>query len=414
MRFGGFGGRYAAALTVDAIGAGLLRPFLVVYGLSVLHLSASATGLALTAGLLAGLVALPPVGRWIDSGARTRPVAATLLVRVAGVGVLLAAHGPGAFVVAAVLLGIGNQAWPPAHAALVAAMADGPADGALAFGRALRNGGLGLGALAAALAVGGGPGALRLLGLGTLTGYAAAATLVLTMHVAGNDRKVRRKAPKSPTQSSKRPKGGVLVWANLPLALCYAVLEVVLPVVLTQRLHAGAGWSGFIFAGNTVLVVVLQVPLVLGLAGRSRRAVLAVSGVVLAASYAGFWAVDSAGGIAGVAVLYTVGELLYAGFGTALVAAAARPGDVGRALAGWQMSTGVANALAPALLLTLLAAGPAVLWGTLIVATLAGGLAIGRWGVRVSAAGGGAAAAAEGVAARVGPAGSGGPSSPGG
>ncbi|MET7418453.1 hypothetical protein [Dactylosporangium sp. NPDC005555] len=54
-----FGPRYAAALAVDAIGAGLLRPFLVVYGLSVLNLPTAATGLALSAGLLAGLLAVP-------------------------------------------------------------------------------------------------------------------------------------------------------------------------------------------------------------------------------------------------------------------------------------------------------------------------------------------------------------------
>src|SRR4051794_9875014 len=107
MRFGGFGARYAAALAVDAIGAGLLRPFLVVYGVSVLRLPAAATGVALTGGLLAGLIVVPGVGRWIDRGARVGPVVATLLVRVAGVAVLLGAHGLGAFVVAAVLLGVG-------------------------------------------------------------------------------------------------------------------------------------------------------------------------------------------------------------------------------------------------------------------------------------------------------------------
>ncbi|MEU7868633.1 MFS transporter [Dactylosporangium sp. NPDC049140] len=371
MRWGGFGARYAAALAVDAIGAGLLRPFLVVYGVGVLALPAAATGIALTAGLLAGLVVVPPVGRWIDRGARVGPVVAALVVRVAGVAVLLGARGLGAFAVAAVLLGVGNQAWPPAHAALVSAMAGGRADGALAFGRALRNGGLGVGALVATVAVGAGTGVLRLLAVGTMVGYAVAAGLVGTMRVTAAT-SVRRKG--------KGRSHRVLVWGNLPLALCYSVLEVVLPVVLTQRLHAPAVWAGLIFAGNTVLVVVLQVPLVVRLAGRSRRGLLAVAGGVLAVSYAGFWVSGSAGAVAGVAVVYTVGELLYAGFGTALVAAAAPSGEVGRALAGFQLSTGVANALAPALLLGLLQAGEAPLWSGLVVATALGGWVIGRWG----------------------------------
>ena len=44
------GPRYAVALAVDALGTGLLRPFLLLYGVTVLRLSASATGLAMTAG----------------------------------------------------------------------------------------------------------------------------------------------------------------------------------------------------------------------------------------------------------------------------------------------------------------------------------------------------------------------------
>ncbi|HTJ35470.1 MAG TPA: MFS transporter [Dactylosporangium sp.] len=381
MRFGGFGPRYAAALAIDAIGAGLLRPFLVLYGVSVLGLPASATGLALSAGLLAGLVAVPLTGRWIDAGARTAPVAATLLVRVAGVAVLLAAHGVWAFALAALLLGIGNQAWPPAHAALVAALADGPADAPLAFGRSLRNAGLGAGALIAAACVGFGPSALRLLAFGTAAGYAAAAVLVLsmrTMRLARPPQEVARAVDRRAGAGTRELR--LLVLANLPLALCYSVLEVVLPVILTERLHAGAAWSGLIFAGNTVLVVALQVPLVVWLGGRSRRLVLAGSGAVLAVSYLGFWAAGDATGVAVVAVLYTVGEILYAGSGTALVAATARPAGLGRALAAWQASTGVANAVAPALLLALLGAGGAPLWITLVGGTLAGALLIARFG----------------------------------
>jgi hypothetical protein len=391
---GGFGGRYAAALAVDAIGSGLLRPFLVLYGVSVLRLPAAHTGLALSAGLLAGLAAVPPAGRWIDAGARTAPVAATLLVRVAGIGVLLAAHGVWAFALAALLLGVGNQAWPPAHAALVTALAgDRPADTPLAAARTLRNAGLGAGALVAAAAVPGGPAALRTLALCTALGYLTAAALVLSMRPtrAGSG----GAAPRPRDRRGLPRRVRVLVWANLPFALCFSVLEVVLPVVLTGRLHASPAWVALIFAGNTVLVVLLQVPVVVRLAGRSRRAVLAAAGGVLAASYLGFWAAPGAVAIAGVAALYTVGEILYAGTGTALVTATARAGRLGRALSAWQLSTGVANALGPAVLLGLLAAGDAPLWIVLSGLTLAGALVVGRWGpVSGCAAEGGAAAAA--------------------
>ncbi|MEV4141900.1 MFS transporter [Dactylosporangium sp. NPDC049742] len=378
-----FGPRHAAALAVDAVGAGLLRPFLVVYGLSVLHLSAAATGLALSAGLLAGLVAVPLTGRWLDAGggpfrARVLPVVTTLVVRVAGVGVLLAAHGVAAFSVASLLLGIGNQVWPQAHAALVATLAaPEPADAPLAAARSLRNAGLGAGALLAALAVAGGPDVLRLLAAGTAAGYGVAAVLVCTVVV-----------PPAPLVRTGRARAGrvpgmaVLVWANLPFALCFAVLEVALPVVLTEQLGASPAWPAILFAGNTVLVVALQVHLVVRLRHLSRRAVLAASGVVLAASYLGFWACGAAGAplaaLCAVAVAYTLGEILYAGSGTALVTAAAPPHRLGHALGQWQLSTGLANAAAPALLLALLDAGPGVLWPVLAGTTLLGAAAIHR------------------------------------
>ncbi|MEU6125262.1 MFS transporter, partial [Streptomyces sp. NPDC047123] len=142
------GPRYAVALAVDALGTGLLRPFLLLYGVTVLRLSAPATGVAMTAGIVAGLVCMPAVGRWLDRGARSTVVAASMLVRVLGVALLLAAPAghAGLFAAAALFLGIGNQAWPAAHAALVATVARGrERDAALAGGRALRNAGMGVG-----------------------------------------------------------------------------------------------------------------------------------------------------------------------------------------------------------------------------------------------------------------------------
>ena len=84
------GPRYAVALGVDALGTGMLRPFLLLYGLTVLRLSAPVTGVAMTVAVVTGLACMPAVGRWIDRGARSTVVAASMLVRVAGVAVLLA------------------------------------------------------------------------------------------------------------------------------------------------------------------------------------------------------------------------------------------------------------------------------------------------------------------------------------
>ncbi|KAA2253807.1 MFS transporter [Solihabitans fulvus] len=389
------GRRYAVALAVDALGAGLLRPFLLLYGVTVLGMGPGVAGLALSLGWLAGLGALPVVGRWIDRGGRSTPEMATLLARAAGVGVLLLVGGAPGYFAGAVLLGLGNQAWPATHAAVVATLAAGrDRDAALAAARSLRNAGLGAGALIATVAVAGGADALRLVAVATAVGYLAAAVLVGRMRIRVRpEARVRADVPtdvpaeegsetRSPRGFFRGADGLLLGVANLPYAFCFDVLEVALPALLVTHLHAAPAWSAGIFVANTVLVIATQVVVVVWLGRHSRRSVLAGAGVLLAVSYLGFWAGDGLGpvAIAVVSVLYTMGEILYTGSGTALVIATAPPRQLGRALARWQLSTGIGQAVAPAALTALLVVGPGALWGGLAGATLLAAGAIRRWG----------------------------------
>ncbi|KOV10707.1 hypothetical protein ADK60_37635 [Streptomyces sp. XY431] len=393
------GPRYAAALLVDALGTGLLRPFLLLYGIGVLALDAGAAGLAMSAGMVAGLLVLPLTGRWIDLGARSLPAAATLLVRAAGSVTLLLADGVAGFTAAAVLLGVGSQSWPATHAAVVSTLTEGRTrDAALAAGRTLRNAGLGAGALLATLAVAGGTGTLQLLAGVTAAACLLAAGLVHSLRVSAPP----AEAPQ-PSAATTAPAPGpvpasvpttapdpalrritLLSVANLPFAFTFDVLEVALPALLVLHLHASAAWSSGIFVGNTVLVIALQLAVVLRLGERSRHTVLAAGGLALTLSYLGFWAAGGLGGtaaagaVAVVSVLYTFGEILYSGSGTALVAATAPPHLLGRALARWELSMGVGRALAPAALTALLAAGPGVLWPALAGTTLLASVAVAR------------------------------------
>ncbi|MFC9792824.1 MFS transporter [Streptomyces sp. NPDC127584] len=369
------GPRYAAALAVDALGTGLLRPFLLLYGVTVLGLSAPATGIAMTVGIVAGLLCMPAVGRWLDRGARSTVVAASMLVRVLGVVLLLATPtgNTGLFTTAALFLGIGNQAWPAAHAALVATLAHGrERDAALAGGRALRNAGLGVGALLATACLTGGTTALRALAVVTALAYLAAAALTWSVHV--HARPAAR--PSSPRDGEPAPRMRTLLAANVIYAFCLNVPEIALPLVLVTQLHASPMWPAVIFVANTVLVVTLQVPVTVLLSRFPRRSVLAVAGVLLTASYLGFLAAASLGPgwaaptIAAVSVVCTLGEIVYAGSATALVTALAPAHALGRVLARFQFSTGFGLAVSPAALTALAPHGPAALWGGLAAATL--------------------------------------------
>ncbi|MFI7687745.1 MFS transporter [Nonomuraea sp. NPDC049655] len=369
------GPRYAVALAVDALGTGLLRPFLLLYGVTVLRLSAPVTGIAMTAGVVVGLVCMPAVGRWLDRGARSTVVAASMLVRVLGVALLLAAPAGHVwlFATAALFLGIGNQAWPAAHAALVATVAHGrDRDAALAAGRALRNAALGVGALLATACLAGGAAALQ--ALAAVTGLACLAAAALAWSVRLRARPAAAAA--TDVTGGPAPRMRALLAANVVYVFCLNVPEIAVPLVLVTQMHASPVWPAAVFVANTVLVVTLQVPVTVLLSRFSRRTVLAFAGVVLAASYLGFLAATSLGpgwgvpAVAVVSVVCTIGEIVYAGSATALVTALAPAHLLGRALARFQLSTGFGLAVSPAVITALAAHGPATLWGTLSTATL--------------------------------------------
>ncbi|MEU4126006.1 MFS transporter [Streptomyces virginiae] len=370
------GPRYAVALAVDALGTGLLRPFLLLYGVMVLRLSAPATGIAMTAGIVVGLVCMPAVGRWLDRGARSTVVAASMLVRALGVAVLLAtpAGHVWPFATAALVLGVGNQAWPAAHAALVATVAHGrERDTALAAGRALRNAGLGVGALLATACLAGGATALRAMAVTTGIAYLTAAALAWSVHLRA--RPAAQEA-EGGTEPGPAPRMRALLAANVVYVFCLNVPEIALPLVLVTQLHASPAWSAAVFVANTVLVVTLQVPVTVLMSRFPRRTVLAVAGVVLTASYLGFLAATSLGAgraapaVAAVSVVCTLGEIVYAGSATALVTALAPAHALGRALARFELSTGFGLAVSPAVITALAPHGPGALWGGLAGATL--------------------------------------------
>ena len=375
------GGRYAFAALVSAVGGGLMRPFLLLYAVTISGMSTSGAGLALSAGFLVGMAAVPFAGRWVDRGARRALTATTLILRASGLIALLLVPGPGGFVCCCVLQGIGNQAGPIGQAAVVSSLSVGyTRDAVLAALRALGNGGLGAGALLATIAVGSGGLGMRWLAVGTALAYLASAVLISTVRLAGTPAP-RRLNGRGPVAKADRPvlrRLAVMNLANLPFAFCFDILEVALPVVLVTGMHAAPAWSSGIFVANTVMVILIQLPAVLWMSRRPRRHVFALAGWVLAASYLGFltsgvWHGNTgAGAVALVSVLYNLGEILYTGVGTALVIDAAPPHLRGRVLARWQLSLGLGRALAPLVITAALSVTPAALWLPLAAATVLG------------------------------------------
>ncbi|TDQ00375.1 MFS transporter [Labedaea rhizosphaerae] len=371
------GRRYALSATVEAATSGLLRPFIVIYAV-LIGLSAPQAGLTLTLGMLAGLGAVPLAGRWIDRGARRAPAVAALLVRAVGSLLLALVPGIAGFAVGAVLIGVGTQIAPPTNSALVAALA-GPVQrtAALAAGRSLRNAGLGAGALLGTVLVASGPQVLRWLALATALGCAFGAAVIARVPLPHHEVPAPVAAPREARGAGLRAVS-ILALAGIPYAFYADILEIAVPLLLVRDLHASLAWSSGIFVANTVMVIALQLVVVVRLAKWPHRTVLFWSGVVLAASYLGFWLGGAIGGgpgtvlVALVVVPYTLGEILYTGSGVPLVIESAPPHLVGRALARWQLSYGLARAVDPVVITGLLSLGAAALWPPLAAATLLG------------------------------------------
>jgi MFS family permease len=365
----------------------------------VLHLAALTAGLAMTAGVVAGLGCMPVVGRWLDRGARSAAVAASMLVRVIGTVLLLAAPAGHAatvwmFAVAALFLGIGGQAVSAAHAALVSTISAGrQRDAALAAGRSVRNAGLGLGALLATASLTGGTVGLRALAAVTAVSYLLSAALAYSVRVRANappaaahDSTSRDTGPAPRARRTAVPPMRLLLAANVIYVFCLSIPEVALPLVLvTQLLPATIAGLGAPSA-HSVLIAVWYLGLTAVSMAFTYRdgGVSRATGALIIGSYLVFlgsvelphrWAVPA---IVGVSVLSTLGELIYAGSSTALVAATAPEHVLGRALARFQLSTGFSLAISPAIITALAARGPAALWVSHTAATLLAAAAVAR------------------------------------
>ncbi|ACU73050.1 major facilitator superfamily MFS_1 [Catenulispora acidiphila DSM 44928] len=376
------GPRYAVALLVDSFGSGMLRPFLLLYGINVLRLSAPVSGAAMTVGIIAGLCVAPLAGRWLDHGARSTVVAASMLIRVLGTIVLLTAPAGNVavFTTAALFLGIGNQTMPTAHSALIATIATGrERDAAVAAARSLRNAGMGLGALAATACLAGGPAAMRWLAAATGASYMVSALLAWSVRIRAQP----TSAKESGVHAATAPGMRVLLPANVIYAFCLIIPEIALPLIVVKMLHASPAWAAGIFVTNTALVVALQVPVTVWLARWPRSVALAAAGGMVSVSYIGFLLASSLGhglaapAVGAVSVLCTVGEIMYAGTVGPLLMAITPAPVLGRALSRFQLSNGLGLAIAPMVITFLAAHGAAVLWLPLAAATL-----VAAWSVR--------------------------------
>src|SRR4051794_27589356 len=136
---------------IDALGAGLALPFLVVYLHDVRGLPLATVGLVAAVPSAAALALLGPIGVVIDRIGPRRVQMAALSSQSLGMLLLAQAQGAPAAFVAQGLVGVGTAAfWPANHALIAAIVPEARRQNYFGVSFTLLNAGIGLGGLVGA------------------------------------------------------------------------------------------------------------------------------------------------------------------------------------------------------------------------------------------------------------------------
>ncbi|GHO63722.1 MFS transporter [Ktedonobacter sp. SOSP1-52] len=274
---------------VAATGRGLWLPFSILYFHLVVGLPLPLVGAGLTAAGICGSLIMPIAGSLVDRfGARLLFIA-SFAVMGSGSLVYLVAHSFGLFLVGAILISSANALSNPASTTFIAdVFPPEDRDWWFGFNRSAMNLGISVGVLLAGwVASVGGTTAYHWLLLVSALGYFLTGTLVLAIPVMLSQ--------VIASENAKERVSYFTVLRDLPflgfiatqatLFLSYAVLEIALPPFLIESLHAPAWGFSLLFTLNTIMVVVLQVPLMHLLARFRRTRGIVAGGFGYACSY---------------------------------------------------------------------------------------------------------------------------------
>jgi MFS family permease len=327
----------------NALGNGIVFPFLLIYLHNVRGIPLGTSGLILAATSVAGLVAGPLTGTLIDHIGPRRVLVAAMILSAVGYGGFAFVHSaPPAFVLGTIA-GLGNGAFWPSHASMVAALTERESrHNAFAMQRVLNNLGIGVGGVIGGfIATTSHPSTytwLFVIDAITFGGYLVALRFV--------------PAPPHVPRPDDAPRGGyrlvlrhktflayVILNASL-VALGFALLGDIFPAFAKNVAHVNERGIGLCFLANTLVIVIVQLPVAKWLEGRRRMSAYAVEGSIWAVAWvivfaAGWWLTGSWAAIVFAFALsvFAVGECFHGTIQNALIADFAKPGLLGRYLA---------------------------------------------------------------------------------
>ena len=157
------------------------------------------------------------------------------------------------------------------------------------------------------------------------------------------------------------------------MAVVFYQHEGAMPLFLVRDLHYRESFYGILFAVNTLLIVVLEVPLNLAMEAWSHRWTLVLGAVLFAVGFGSMAVLHSVPGLLAAAVVWTFGEMIAMPASGAYAADIAPPGRAGQYAGAYASAFSLAILVGPwAGTIALERFGGTVLWWGVLVVGLAG------------------------------------------
>lgn len=384
--------RLVASDAVSAFGNGLVLPLTLIYLHRVRHIPLSATGLLLAIPGAVGLIAVPVAGILMDRVGARRVLAVSMLL-VAAAQVALGFVSAAAWAAPVLLIqGIGMGPTFPAFNTLLAGLTAGEAQQrAFAVNFTVLNAGIGVGGLVSGLVVDTSrPLTFQAMFWGNAVVTVIAALVVFSVPAARPQRDHGASDKAGYRQVVADPMLRRAVVLTLLLALTgYAALDSTLPAYANVVGDVSAKVVALGLSANTLMIVIVQLPVLRLLRGRRRTSAVAAVGVVWCASWAlfGCCAVPGSQGardaiVLAFAALFGFGETFMAPSIAPLVNTLAPENVRGRANALTSGMYSIAFVISPAISAAFVAGGLGGVWigllsgGCLVVTVVA--LRLGR------------------------------------
>jgi MFS family permease len=367
----------------NMFGNGVVVPFLIIYLHNVRGISLGVAGLIAASNSLAALVSGPLAGALADRIGARQTLIGALLVMAGAFALFPLIRDPWHAFALNALAGVGSGAFWPSQGALLTGLTPRTRrHAAFAQQRVTMNLGIGLGAVAGGLiATTSDPSTFSVLFLlDAATFVVFAAVLTRIPNPAREPRPPERQPEGYGVVLRDRPFMSFIVLNTVFIAVSIALMSEFFPVFAKNEAGVTESQIGLIFFFNTLLIVLLQLPIAKLQEGRRRMKALTWMALLFAVS----WLVVMAGGLwlerdaatalfACAFLIFAVGECLHGTVQGPLVSDLAPRRLLGRYMALSSSSWQVAFVIAPATGGFILQAQPFALWPIAAAICLAGG-----------------------------------------